>query len=384
MNNPKATVTINPQQVHELETDCCQVKGKQQSRKIWIDLDNTPHVPFFKPIIKGLEQRGYSIQLTGRDAFQVCELAERSGMKIIKVGKHYGKNRIAKIFGLVYRALQLAPYILPNKPMLGISHGARSQLLLCNLLNIPTVLLADYEYARIVPFAKPTWMIVPEIIPNAAVCCINDKILKYPGIKENVYAPGFIPDPTLRGSLGLRDMSIVVTVRPPATEAHYHNPESEELFDRLMTRLNDSEDVQTILLPRNNMQAEHLTQKHPKWFVDHKTIIPAKAVDGLNLIWQSDLVVSGGGTMNREAAALGVPVYSIFRGKMGAVDRNLNKDGQLVLIECIEDVDRKIKLEPRDRSPRALLNSTKTLECILDHIDYIFRSMKSQRSVFNT
>jgi uncharacterized protein len=358
--------------------------AQHQLKKIWIDLDNTPHVPFFQPIIKGLEQRGYSIQLTGRDAFQVCELAEHVGMKIIKVGKHYGKNRIAKIFGLVYRAIQLAPHILPNKPMLGISHGARSQLLLCNFLNIPSVLLADYEHARHVPFAKPTWMIVPEVIPNDAVCCADDRILKYPGIKENVYASGFRPDPELREFLRLRGTSILVTVRPPATEAHYHNPESEKLFLRLMVRLSNSKDVQTVLLPRNGIQTEQIIKEHPEWFVDRKTIIPARAVDGLNLIWHSDLVVSGGGTMNREAAALGVPVYSIFRGKMGAVDRNLNKDGQLVLIERIEDVDQKIRLIPRDRRAIVPPNSNATLEKIMDHIDYIFRSMKSQGSVVNT
>jgi len=47
--------------------------------KIWIDLDNTPHVPFFKPIIRELEKRGHEVVLTARDAFQVCELADRMG-----------------------------------------------------------------------------------------------------------------------------------------------------------------------------------------------------------------------------------------------------------------------------------------------------------------
>ena len=349
-------------------------QSKQNTKRIWIDLDNTPHVPFFEHIIEGLEQRGYTIQLTCRDAFQVCELAEFKGMNALKVGKHYGKNRIAKIFGLIYRSVQLAPHILKNKPSLGISHGARSQILLCNLLNIPSVLLADYEHARHAPMAKPKWMIIPEVIPNSAVCCSEDRILKYPGIKENVYVPGFKPDPSLLKTLGLCDRCMLVTVRPPATEAHYHNPESEKLFARLMTRLCETQDLQIVLLPRNKSQAEQLKRDHVGWFLDRKTIVPARAVDGLDLIWYSDLVVSGGGTMNREAAALGVPVYSIFRGEMGAIDKHLKACGQLVLIQSIEDIDRKIDLKRRDKQGEDFPNSHATLKTILDHIDHIYGS----------
>ena len=103
--------------------------------KIWIDLDNTPHVPFFKPIIRELEQRGYTVVLTARDAFQVCELASRSNLAYTKVGRHYGKNRFMKVLGLVWRSLQLLPFVMREKPALGLSHGSRAQILLCNLAD---------------------------------------------------------------------------------------------------------------------------------------------------------------------------------------------------------------------------------------------------------
>jgi uncharacterized protein len=344
-----------------------------QPRKIWIDLDNTPHVPFFEPIIKALEERGYSILLTGRDAFQVCELAAKKNMKIIRVGRHHGKNRIAKLVGLHNRALQLLPHAFVHKPVLGISHGSRSQVISCRLLNIPSVMIGDYEHARFIPFERPSWAITPEIIPSHAVNCEQSRILKYPGIKEDVYVPYFKPDMSLPGILGLNAQCTIVTVRPPATEAHYHNPLGEVLFSRLMEKLHSADAVQVIMLPRNRHQSEQLHGEHPEWFEDGKVIVPRQALDGLNLIWHSDLVVSGGGTMNREAAALGVPVYSIFKGKIGAVDRDLNRQGKLILIDTEAEIDSKIQLKRRDRRFCSGSGENLTLDTIIAHIDRIYQ-----------
>src|SRR3954454_11000424 len=115
--------------------------------RIWIDLDNTPHVPFFKPIIRELEQRGHTVVLTARDAFQVCELAEKLELKCERIGRHYGKKPVMKIAGLLWRSLQLFPIVLRGKPQIAVSHGSRSQILLCNLLRIPTIMVMDYEHA---------------------------------------------------------------------------------------------------------------------------------------------------------------------------------------------------------------------------------------------
>ena len=132
--------------------------------KIWIDLDNTPHVPFFKPIIRELEKAGYSVALTARDAFQVCDLAQAMGLSPVKVGKHYGKNRLMKVAGLGFRSVQLLPFFLKERPVLGLSHGSRAQILLCNLLRIPTVMIMDYEHAQTPPMVRPRWEIVPEVL----------------------------------------------------------------------------------------------------------------------------------------------------------------------------------------------------------------------------
>jgi len=342
--------------------------------KIWIDLDNTPHVPFFKPIIRELEQRGYSVVLTARDAFQVCELATRANLAYTKVGRHYGKNRILKVWGLVRRSLQLLPFVLREKPALGLSHGSRAQILLCNLLRIPTVMIMDYEFAQTPLLLRPRWEIVPGVLFNESLHCRNkDRIRTYQGIKEDVYAPEFRPDPSLREEMHLNGNDIIVTVRPPANEAHYHDPESETFFVEFMNRLCGTSSAKAVLLPRNKAQEAQIRSDWPQWFANSKVVVPTRAVDGLNLLWYSDLVVSGGGTMNREAAALGVPVYSIFRGKIGAVDRQLQSEGKMTLIERIEDVKTKIRLESRKKEAQLDAKPRQALHDIVSHVQEIIK-----------
>ena len=322
--------------------------SRRSGHKIWIDLDNTPHVPFFKPIIRELEKAGHEILLTARDAFQVASLADRMGLSYTCVGKHYGKNPFMKVFGISLRAAQLIPLVLRHRPALAMSHGSRAQILVSNLFRIPSVLICDYEFAKPFPLSRPSWEFVPEAVSSVFLSA-SSRVKKYPGIKEDVYVPEFEPESGIMKELGLSTDSIIVTVRPPATEAHYHNPESEVLFERFMHRLTRMPGVMAVLLPRNKKQEQELRGKWPAWFEGGKTVVPDHAVDGLNLLWHSDLVVSGGGTMNREAAALGVPVYSIFRGKIGAVDRLLSEQKRLVLIENVGEVDEKIALVPRKK-----------------------------------
>lgn len=343
------------------------------SVKIWIDLDNTPHVPFFIPIIRELEKRGHRVVLTARDAFQVCELADTKGLQYVKVGRHYGKNAFRKIQGLVWRSIQLMPFYLREKPDIALSHGARSQLLLSNLLRKPTILISDYEFAKTPPLVRPRWEVVPESLPFDGVHSRAKRVRKYDGIKEDVYAPDFKPDPMLVGELGLDGGRIIITVRPPANEAHYHNPESEVLLSKLMERICGTPDVKAVLLPRNEQQAKALKSQHPEWFSDNKTIVPLRVVDGLNLLWHSDLVVSGGGTMNREAAALGVPVYSIFRGKTGAVDRKLEREGRLIMVRSAAEVQTKIIFRRRDKNGRHEGQPQVALQHIVNHIEEIVR-----------
>lgn len=347
------------------------------SRKtVWIDLDNSPHVPFFLPIVRELERRGAEVVLTARDCFQVCELADMAGLQYRTVGHHYGKNRIAKVLGLGIRVAQLAPCALRARPAVSISHGSRSQIVASAMMGIPTITLADYEHAdfrliRWLGSSRKSWVMTPEVIPPDHFIrygLLPEHILHYPGIKEDVYVPSFRPDLSLRQEFGISANETFVTLRPPASEAHYHNPESDQLLDRVLTLLYEHSETRTILLPRTPKQESELRRAYPKLFETGRIVVPGRAVDGLSLIWCSDLVISGGGTMNREAAALGVPVYSFFRGKLGAVDRYLEATGKLTLLKSVEDVSTRLKLVRRDRSRNTGPDAAAALNTIVSHI----------------
>ncbi|MFX0202990.1 MAG: DUF354 domain-containing protein, partial [Candidatus Hodarchaeota archaeon] len=194
------------------------------------------------------------------------------------------------------------------------------------------------------------------------------------GLKENVYIEAFEPDSNILDELNIDPQKIIITLRPPATDAHYHNPESETLFEAVLEFLGGHPKTRMVILPRTQKQGASLKKTYSNWFASRKIIIPNHVVNGLNLIWHSDLVASGGGTMNREAAALGVPVYSIFRGDTGAVDRYLSDSGRLTLIETAEDVPKKIVLKPRQRPTRLKHANTDALQTIVEQIVRIFNS----------
>jgi predicted glycosyltransferase len=335
--------SINPV-VDERPTEVAVQPVPLASKRIWIDLDNSPHVPFFAPIVEELKKRGYSVTLTARDAYQVCELADLFRFTYTCIGRHWGKHRVLKVLGTCLRALQLLPIMARERPDLAVAHGSRSQVIASVLLGIPSLCILDYEFSQSLVIINPTWLMTPEIIHLSQSVRKTHRVLQYPGIKEDVYVPAFKPDPSIKARLQLDERNVVVVVRPPATEAHYHNPKSDELFAATIEFLGHAPNVQVIVLPRNHKQKVSVQRSWAAWFAAGKLSVPEHPEDGLNLMWHSDLVISGGGTMNREAAALGIPVYSIFRGEIGAVDRYLSNNGRLVLIESVEDLRAKVVL----------------------------------------
>lgn len=350
--------------------------------KIWIDLENSPHVPFFLPIIREMEQQGCEVVLTARDCFQVCELADLAGLKYRRIGHHYGKNMFAKLSGLGIRVTQLASFILRERPDLGVSHCSRSLITLCGLLGIPNVNIIDYEFANqrltaLLGSKRKKWVLTPAIVPRDGfeeAGMLPDHILHYPGIKEDVYVPFFQPDPSSMAGLGLSPEGVVVILRPPASEAHYHNPESDKLLAAVVELLESHPAVKTILLPRTPKQHAELRHSKPALFASGRIHVPEHAINGLDLIWHSDVVISGGGTMNREAAALGIPVYSFFRGALGAIDAHLAETGKLILLKSEEDVREKLKLVRRERTNAFTFGRGVALDAVVNHIFAVLSS----------
>lgn len=346
-----------------------EIPNKRSKKKIWIDLDNSPHVPFFVPIIKELEKKDIKITVTARDCFQVCGLADLHRMKYRRIGRHYGKNKAMKVIGTLLRAFQLIPVALKEKPILSVSHGSRSQLVSSYMMKVPTMMLFDYEYTQDLGFIFPKWVMGPEVLGEDDFKTHGSKMFKYPGLKEDVYISDHKINPKVLEELNISKKEIVVTIRPPATEAHYHNPESEVLFSEVIDCFSAIENVRMVILPRNEIKQTAWIENRWKGLCEKgKIVIPKKVVNGIDLIGVSDLVVSGGGTMNREAAALGVPVYSIFRGKIGAVDKYLSDEGRLTLLETVEDVRTKIRLERREKGMGVPKKDRGALDSIVNRI----------------
>ena len=344
-------------------------KAGVRGKKIWIDLDNSPHIPFFAPILPKLEALGCSVFLTGRDAYQVLEMIELFHLDCKIIGHHYGKNKFLKVWGALLRALRLIPIIIREKPDLAVAHGSRTQILTSFLLGITVMQIGDYEHSSHGFLnLSADWAVVPDVIPVEAVQMDPKRVLRYPGIKEDVYVPGFKPNPAIKAQLGILESDLVVTIRPPANEAHYHNLQSDDLFHAVVEHLAKQPNAKMIVLPRNARQGARVQELWPELIAKGRILIPEHVIDGLNIIWYSDFVISGGGTMNREAAALGVPVYSIFRGKTGAVDRYLADQGRMILLENVEDIQTKINLARRNGAIRTGPDNHAALQTIVNFI----------------
>jgi predicted glycosyltransferase len=325
--------------------------------KIWIDLANSPHVPFFAALAREFGRRGHASEFTARMYAQTVELSESAGLKPSVVGGHGGGRLSGKGFNILERAWALALWARGRGFRLAVSHNSYSQVLAARALGIRTVTLMDYEHqpANHLAFRVASRVVVPEAFPEDALRRFGaraSKVRRYRGIKEDVYLADFEPDPSfyavLRERFGIdaaRDTLVVV--RPPASEALYHRFENE-LFDELMRRLLSREGVKVLLVARTDAQREELLTR----FRADNLIAPREALDGANLIAAADLVVSAGGTMNREAAALGVPAATVYAGRWAAVDEQLVREGRLKRIATRDDLDALQLVKKSDTSPR--------------------------------
>ncbi|HEY0544196.1 MAG TPA: DUF354 domain-containing protein [Pyrinomonadaceae bacterium] len=309
--------------------------------RIWIDLANSPHVPFFRALIPEFERRGHKILMTARDFAQTVELARSAGFAPEVIGAHGGGKLSAKFGNLIGRTAALARWARGRGIDLAVSHNSYAQTAAARALSIKSVTLMDYEHqpANHLAFRLASRVIVPRAFPAEALRRFGareKKVRRYAGTKEDVYLADFAPDPRfteILRELGVAADDVLVIVRPPAREALYHRFENE-LFDELIERLCARAEVKAILLARTEAQrALYLARECANM------IAPRAALDGANLIAHADLVISAGGTMNREAAALGVPAATIYAGKWAAIDEELVKEGRLRRISTREDLN---------------------------------------------
>jgi predicted glycosyltransferase len=309
--------------------------------RLWIDLANSPHVPFFRALIPEFEARGHQVELTARDFAQTVELATAAGMTPHVIGGHGGGKLAGKAGNLIGRAASLRKWARDRGFDLAVSHNSYAQIAAAAALGIRSVTLMDYEHqpANHMAFRLASRVIVPRAFPKAELRRFGAsmrRVKRYEGTKEDAYLADFTADPTfveILRALGINSENVLVVARPPAREALYHRFENE-LFDELLGRLNQQPGIKVILLPRSEAQREEYAKRN--WAT---MIMPLEALDGANLIAAADLVISAGGTMNREAAALGVPAVSVYAGKWAAVDEELVREGRLQRVVSREDIE---------------------------------------------
>jgi uncharacterized protein len=294
--------------------------------RVWVDLTNSPHVLVMRPLIEVMRADGHEVEVTARDFAQTLELCARFGIEHTAVGRHRGGRLASKAVGLASRSLALARWARRRRFDVAMGHGSNDVTVAAAMLRVPSATAFDYEWATVqhqVNCRLARSVVVPDAIPRERLerYGARGKIHAYPGLKEEYYLADFEPDPAVLGELGLDRERPLVVVRPPPDVSLYHRFENP-LFGRVLDRLAASE-AQTVVLPRTPAQRAELGA----------FIVPEHAIDAQSLVAYADLVISAGGTMNREAVALGTPVFTTFEGRLGAVDEALLREGRLRKLE---------------------------------------------------
>jgi predicted glycosyltransferase len=306
--------------------------------RIWIDLTNSPHVLVLRPVIQRLRAAGHEVQITARDFAQTLALCERFGLEHTAIGRHRGGAPAAKAVGLAQRSAALVRWAARRRFELAIGHGSNDITVAAALLRIPCTTTFDYEWATVqhsINCRLAQAVVVPDAIPPARLerYGARGKLVRYEGLKEEYYLADFEPDPAVLDELGLDRRAPIALVRTAPEVSLYHRFHND-LLAGVLARLAH---IQTVVLPRTDAQRRALLRRGG-------LIVPERAIDAQSLIALADLVVSAGGTMNREAVALGTPVFTLFEGRLGAVDERLIAEGRLRRLRSADEL-------PLDKRP---------------------------------
>jgi uncharacterized protein len=305
--------------------------------RVWVDLTNTAHVVVLRPLIELLEAAGDEVVITARPLSHTIELLEDWGRPFTALGEHGGAGRAGKARAMADRAARMVAFGRGRRFDWGLAHGSTDLPVAGRLLRVPNTTMFDYEWAvaqHSVNCRLAHKVLVPEAIPPERLRrygARGRKLVRYPGLKEEYVLHGFRPDPAVPAALGLDLARPIVVVRTAPSYALYLGGSEGELLPRLLRHLDAQ--AQVVVLPRNAEQAATA-----RGLGLANVVVPDRAVDGRSLVAHADALVSAGGSMNREAAALGVPVWSMFEGRPGGVDERLIAEGRLRMLERVEDV----------------------------------------------
>jgi predicted glycosyltransferase len=320
--------------------------------KAWVDITNSPHVLVFRPLIQLLCERGAEVEVTARDYAQTLQLLELHGIDATVLGAHGGRSALGKARSEVSRLRALHAWAHGRGFDVALAHGSHDLTLTARRLGIPSATTFDYEFAWLqhqLGCRAATRVVVPEAIPPDRLGRYGvrpPKLGRYPGLKEEYYLADFEPDSAVLEPFDLDPARTLVIVRTPPDVSLYHRRENP-LFPQVLERVGRDESVHAVVIPRTSEQRDLIIGLDLP-----SVLVPEQAVDAQSLIAFADLVVSAGGTMNREAVALGVPVYTTFGGRRGAVDEMLIREGRLTPLADAAALDLRKRERERERVRR--------------------------------
>ncbi len=297
--------------------------------KIWVDFTASAHPLVFRPLVERLEAQGHEVEITAREYAQTLQLIESHGMTATVIGHHGGRSSLGKARQMTSRLHALRTWARPRNFDLALAHGSHELTMTAHRLDIPSATTFDYEWAWLqhqLGCRAATRVVVPASIPPERLARYGTrppKLQQYPGLKEEYYLSDFEPDASVLTEWSIDPVRVLVVLRPPPDVSLYHR-HSNPLFPQTLEHVGTDENVHAFVIPRTDAQRDYVRSLELP-----SVIVPDAAVDAQSLIAFADLVVSAGGTMNREATALGVPVYTTYGGRLGGVDEELIREGRL-------------------------------------------------------
>jgi uncharacterized protein len=332
-----------------------------------VDFTASAHPLVFRPLVERLQARGDEVEITARDYAQTLQLIESHGMSASVIGHHGGRSSLGKARQMTSRLSALRAWARDRSFDLALAHGSHELTMTAKRLGIPSATTFDYEWAWLqhqLGCRAATRVVVPASIPPERLARYGThppKLQQYAGLKEEYYLSDFEPDDAVLDEWRIDRARVLVVLRPPPDVSLYHR-HSNPLFPQTLEHVGTDDNVHAFVIPRTDEQRDYVRSLELP-----SVIVPDGAVDAQSLIAFADLVVSAGGTMNREAAALGVPVYTTYGGRLGGVDEALIREGRL---RPLTD-PRALELLKRDHesAPRVRRDPQVMLDLLLSALD---------------
>jgi uncharacterized protein len=304
---------------------------------VWADIENEPQVQYLLPLLEACRRRGAETFVTARDSGATFELLADRKVAYDPVGASYGASKPAKVLGLVLRARALSAVLRRRRIPDVLVCASRAAVLAARRMRVPSFVVSDYEHANLTLFRwSRSTIMFPDTIAVSAYRSRGispGRLVAFRGLKEDLTFAGLDLDAVERLSFGTGS-ELRVLVRPPAEESHYYARRSRELYLAALRRFATQDNVVVVLSPRYERQRDDLDLVQ----FANQPVVLARPLPFLTLLRSVDAVLTSGGTMLREAAYLGVPAYSLFGSRLGAVDRHLAEIGRATLLSSERDI----------------------------------------------